>query len=264
MKKYLTVFKTEFLHFLQYRSEFFSIVLSILVQLFIFIFITLAIFENKNEVYGITISQLATYSLLSSFLLKAVGTDVNWVLVDHIRSGKLANFLIKPISYNLHRISAELSWKFHLVAYTVITLGLLAIFYSSIFKLSINISRIPIFIISAALAYLLNRSIRLLIGILGFWTKDIGGISNFVNNILSILGGAWYPLEFFGPFANLFRILPFSYMYYFPIQLLTDQTMSLTKVVSIILVQLFWVLIFSVIASLFWKKGIKHFESVGI
>ncbi|MFC1780354.1 ABC transporter permease [Patescibacteria group bacterium] len=264
MKKYLTVFKTEFLHFLQYRSEFFSVVLSILVQLFIFIFITLAIYENKNEVFGISLSEFATYNLLSSFLYKAVETDVNWVLSDHIRSGNLANFFIKPINYNLHRISAELSWKFHLLVYTTITLGVLVVFYSSHFELFIIAARIPVFLLSTFLAYMLNRSIRLLIGTFSFWSKDTGGFANFVNNISSILGGAWYPLEFFGPFINFFRILPFGYLYYFPIQLLIDPEMDFANIAYIIFIQLIWIALFSVITSIFWKRGVKHFESVGL
>ena len=190
-------------------------------------------------------------------------TDVNWVLSHQIRKGDLANYLLKPLRFNWYRLFAELSWKSHALFYSFIVIGVLTVIYAKVFILQIISVRIPLFIFCAIISYIFNRSFRFIIGTLAFWTKDIGGISSFLNEITSFLSGRWLPLDFFGPLVTVFKLLPFSYAFYFPIQILIDPTLGPADIKRILLLELFWTLLFFLAGLTLWKKGLKHFESVG-
>jgi len=263
MKKYLAIFKIEFLHFLQYRSEFIAELISIFVNFFIVIFFALAVFENKTEVYGYTLASFATYSLLKSIMSQIVDTDINWVLAHQIRKGDLANYLLKPLRFNWYRLFAELSWKSHSLFYSSFVFAALTVIYARTFTLQIVSIRIPLFVFCAIISYFFNRSFRFIIGTLAFWTKDIGGISSFLNEITSLIGGRWLPLDFFGPLATILKLLPFSYAFYFPIQILIDPSLNTSDIGKIILLEIFWTILFSLAGIILWQKGLKHFESVG-
>lgn len=264
MRKYFCVFKIEFLRFLQYRSEFIAEIIAIFVRVFIVLFFALAVYENKTEIYGYSLAGFATYSLLTSFIMQIIDTDINWVLAHEIRKGNLANYLLKPLKYNWYRLFAELSWKSHSLFYNLLVLTALTILYAKTFTLQIISSRIWIFLIAMILSYLFNRSWRYIIGTLAFWTKDIGGISNFIREITGFLGGSWLPLDFFGPFTNILKLLPFSYIFYFPIQIIIDSNLNSLDIIKILSIEAVWVILLSFIGQILWKKGIKHFESVGI
>lgn len=264
MNKYLTVYKLEFMHFLEYRSEFIAEFISIFVKLFLGLFFTLAIYENKTDIFSYSINDFATYFLLSAFVGKLIETDVNWVFEEQIRKGKLAIFLIKPINFNKSRLVSELSWKSHSTIYGLLVISLIAFIYSRIIMLRVIPSRIVFFLLATTIGYFLNRAIKLIIGSLTFWTKYIGGISHFISQVINILGGQWLPIEFFGPFLKYIRLLPFSYIYYFPIQILIREEINNFDIVKIIALELVWTILFHLLFILLWKKGIKHFESVGI
>jgi ABC-2 type transport system permease protein len=102
-----------------------------------------------------------------------------------------------------------------------------------------------------------------MIGCLAFWTKDTGGISNFVNEILNIVSGKWLPLDFFGVLARYLKLLPFSYNFYFPIQLLINKSLTIIEIYKILGIELFWMILFTVIGGYIWKKGLRQYESVG-
>jgi len=264
MKKYLTVYKTEFLHFLQYRSEFIAEFISIFITLFITLYFALAVYEHKDEIYGYTLSEFASYALLTRIIQYTVDTDIAGVLPEDIKKGSLATTLLKPIRYNVYRLFAELSWKTHALFYNGITLGLLTILYASVFDLQIITSRIPLFILALILGYFLNRAFRFLTGVIAFWTKDTSGLSNFIREIMGLLGGSWLPLDFLGIFASVLKILPFSYIFYFPIQLLINSELTNTDILRILVLELAWMVCFTLLGFVLWKRGLKQFESVGI
>ncbi|MBU0975241.1 MAG: ABC-2 family transporter protein [Patescibacteria group bacterium] len=264
MHKYLATFKIEFIHFLEYRSEFIAELLAIVVQLTFSAFIALAFYEHKSSIYGYTLDGFITYTLISVVINRIVDTDVNWVMTHQIRKGDLANILVKPFSYNWYRLFAELSWKSHSIFYSFTAIGLISLFYTKYFTLGIILTRIPLFMLAMVISYFLNRAFKYLIGCLAFWTKDTGGISNFVNEVISILSGKWLPLDFFGSLAKYMKLLPFSYIFYFPIQILLSENLTFADILRILVIEVLWTALFTFIGKYFWKKGLKQFEAVGI
>jgi ABC-2 type transport system permease protein len=264
MSKYTAAFKIEFLRFLEYRSEFIAEFISIFIHLFIAIFFALAIYEKRTDLYGYSLSAFVTYTLLSSIIGKIIETNIHTVLQNHIKEGSLSAVLLKPISYNKYVLSSELSWKFHSLVYSVIIIGLLILLYLKIFTLQIIVYRIPIFLLAISISYFLNRSFKFIIGIFAFWTKDTRGISNFLEEFINIIGGSWVPFEFFGSIAKVLKILPFSYLYYFPIQILINTSLTTLNIVTVVGLEIVWTIIFSLLGLVLWKKGLKQYESIGI
>lgn len=264
MKKYLAIFKMEFLGFFEYRSDFISTLVTTLVRLFVSLFLAYAIFENKTEVYGYTRDSFITYTLVVMILQKMVPSDIQWIITEDILRGKLALALIKPIRYNLYRLASELARKTIELVYNLITVIIVTFIYSRLFEIVIIPERIPAFLLFMFLGYLLHRSYDYIIGLIAFWVKDTSGIDNFSYQIIGLLSGSWLPIDFFGPLASIVKLIPFSYLIYFPIQVLTNDSVSSLQIVKLLVLMIFWIILFMIIGQILWKKGLKKFESVGL
>ena len=123
---------------------------------------------------------------------------------------------------------------------------------------------ILIFILSTIISFFLNRSFKFIIGTFNFWTKDTNGISSFINEVISILGGKWLPIDFFGPLSSIIKLLPFSYGFYFPIQILINSNLDSNDILKILFLEILWTIVFTLVGYFLWKRGLKKFESVGI
>lgn len=264
MKKYATVFLFEIITQLQYRAEFFSHIFSTVIHLTVSFFFAVAFFEHVEQIYGFTFELFITYTLLSNIVNSLTGTRIQWDVAESIKSGGLSIFLTKPLRYNAAAFSRELAWKAVSLLFNGTMLALITIVFANTFRLEVIISRIPIFALLATLSYLLRRSMLILVGFAAFWAKDIGGISNFVSNIIGILGGSWIPLDFLPVISNILKFLPFSYITYFPVIVLISKEISIEQGLYIAILQLIWILLFSILANFMWRKGIRQYEAVGI
>ncbi len=264
MKKYLKVLKANFIKFLEYRTDLVIGLSSLVFNLIITIFLAKAFYENTDDIYGYTLSELATYTFITSSLRTFIETNIHWYLTNDIKSGKLSAILTKPIKYNLYQLFSELAWKINHIFFTVFAVAFIFLIYRSNFDIVIITGRIPIFVVMTIVSFYLYRSFRKILGNLAFWMKDIGGLSQFVNEITGLLGGSWVPLDFFKPIYNLLKFLPFSYIFYFPSRILIDDTIEIQTIYQIMLIQITWTLLFSLFSLFLWKKGLKKYESVGI
>jgi len=72
-----------------------------------------------------------------------------------------------------------------------------------------------------------------------------------------IFGGVIVPIALFPDYLqNIANYLPFSQLYYGAARLMVNFEMSLFK--QFILIQLAWILIFALLSSYLFKKGIKN------
>jgi len=264
MVKYLATFKCSLINSLQYRGEFILGLFSISASLIITIFFSKAFYENTDSIYGYTLSEFATYTLTSSFIRTIIETNINWHLSENIRSGELSDMIIKPINFNLQQLFSELAWKVNHLLYNLLAFIFIFFIYKLNFEITIIENRIPVFIGAVFISFFLNRSFKQILGNIAFWMKDIGGLSQFVNEVIGLLGGSWIPLDFFKSIFNALKILPFSYIIYFPARLLIDPTIDSESIYQIFILQILWSLLFTTIAHILWKRGIKRYESVGI
>ena len=264
MKKYLALLKTYLGTIFTYRANIIGTILLELISIGNIFILWAAVFRTHEEVHGITFQDTIAYYIL----VPLVGTITNVTISDfrskEIRTGELSRHLIKP--YHLWTASFV-----EAVAQKVVVILLVLPIYSailisiehstdhSLFELS-QIIETAIILIAA---FMLHFFIDLAISWLAFWVSDIWSFSHFKIILFSVLGGLSFPFTLLSdPVRNILEKLPFQYFYYVPIQYITNKEpcSHLTDDVKSILL---WVILFTFIAFLLWKQGLKKYAAYG-
>lgn len=113
---------------------------------------------------------------------------------------------------------------------------------------------------AAAITYGLN----VLVATIAFYTTEANSVKNVVAHVINVFSGTLIPLSLFPPLLKMVAItLPFSATVFGPIQALHTtalQGASLTGLLSACV----WAIALVIIGELAWRKGVRHYEAVGI
>ncbi|MDO8609320.1 MAG: ABC-2 family transporter protein [bacterium] len=222
-----------------------------------------AFLVNNGVINNWTMSSMTSYffllTIIASTLMAHIEEDV---CLRDIQEGQLTQYLLKPFSYFLLKFFEEMHYRLLQGGYGLLLLIVLTLIFGPFIIITHNITVILFAVVIAILAYLLSFIFKMTIGFIAFWTVDIMGVFLFVDIVLSIFTGLIVPIEFlFHPLNIIARFLPFSYMIYYPV-LAFQGKLSILELFNIAIIQLIWIIFFTIIYQIMWKKGIKKFSGV--
>ncbi|KKU92139.1 MAG: hypothetical protein UY21_C0005G0028 [Microgenomates group bacterium GW2011_GWA1_48_10] len=209
-------------------------------------------------------NQLITYSLLGTIL----GGLLNWNpfigVKENIKDGTIASqALLKPISYIFERLFWELSWKSGAIIFNLSVFLIALLFLRQNFELPIGSVSPPFFLLSALLAMTIQFFFSFNLALIAFWTTEVSPLNSLRWLGMSILGGSVIPIAFIPEnFQPIVHLLPFRYMYSFPVEIIFNK-LSSSEIMTGIFVQILWALFLVLIYKLLWKFGIRTYVSVG-
>lgn len=212
---------------------------------------------------GYSYSSLVTYYLLTVVIGIFIETHVDEDLEELIRSGDLANYLLKPISLIAARFVNEIAWKaFKFLLYLPLLVLLFGVLKDK-FTFNLPLRMLPVLIPSLLLASLLFFLIRYCLGLLSLFFTDVHGLSNLQSALIRFGSGQLIPIAFFPDLLQTInRWLPFQYLLAFPIAIAQNQTRS-SDLLWGFAGQVFYVSVFLWLQSWLIKKGLRQFEAVG-
>ncbi len=237
---------------------------SLIGPLLMLIFWNSATASQGGSILGWTYSNFATYYLLIVFASSLLLSHIEGrVAEDHIKQGELTNWLLKPVSYFLVNFVTELPWRFIQGSFAIIAIVFFAVFTQGIVEITASPLALVLAVVSAILAYLLSFLFKMCLAFLAFWFTEISGIMLIVEIIFEICGGIIIPLLFLPSGLQAFlNMLPFPYMIYYPILSILGK-LNTEEQLKIIMIQVVWILIFTIIYKFLWKKGIKQYAAIG-
>jgi ABC-2 type transport system permease protein len=108
------------------------------------------------------------------------------------------------------------------------------------------------------LAFLVSFSFDYFIGLLAFYTESTWGLSITKEIIIMVLSGALLPLQFFpDAIRQVLLWLPFQTIYYTPLMIVTQPNVGWETLLSMLWVQLVWVVILFAANRLFYNQAIQ-------
>lgn len=265
LHKYLRTFKMGIQSCMEYRADFLMSIFSSCFILLIQIFLWTAIFRNSTSpvIYGYTYAQMIAYSLVAAFTAKIVSTGFEWEIQEDIKNGGLNKFIVQPIGYFMYRISSFLGMKaLQILALIILSFG--ALFACSYYlDLSLEISRILIFIPFVFLATLLNFLIYYCLSALAFVMTEVWGVFSAANQGILMLSGGIFPLDVFGEGINrILNLLPFKYLISYPANIINGR-LTMAEILNGAMIQSIWILILFIIANRVWVWGLKKYVAAG-
>ncbi len=198
------------------------------------------------------------------FLFVARQMTPIWViyLMDRgIREGDLAPLLLRPLhpllDYATQHI-AEILVRLPIVI-AVLCFGL---WLGEAFS-AVAIERIPDFILSLILGWLIIFHIHATIAELGFWSESVRYLDGAIYELYTLLGGAIVPVELFpAAIRAIVAWSPFPYILDLPARIAMGRVVGADLWFGFA-VQIGWIVVLVALRILIWRRGLARFSAMG-
>lgn len=268
MNKYLKYFQLTLQQSVVYTFKFFGTHFRNWVRLFGVYMIWWAIFSYQKDTVIFSYSRqiMLTYILGSIVVRTFVLGNYGFSLASDIATGFLNKYLLQPWGIFSRIRVADLAGKFFDIPVSILSLMSIVLVFKVDFYIPSHLQTWIWLIILILLAWQLFLEISILVGMTAFWFPEHNGwpIQFLFVTVLEFLSGGIFPLDIVGD--KLFKILmwlPTSYILFFPMQVFLQRIEGVQLFFGII-IMLFWILVFKIINSVVWKKGLKKYSAVGI
>ncbi|MFH0869313.1 MAG: ABC-2 family transporter protein [archaeon] len=233
----------------------------IIVAVYYFIWKAIYAYSGETVIRGFTFTALIVYFAVMQMVNSFTWSNIDHELANRIRDGYLSPKLMRPISvyvYSIYKKLGELAW---VLPGQVVPVGIIAYLF---FGMRIaSYTSFGFFLVSSALALMLNFTFIFILGISAFWLTKYSGMRMFRSGLMWFFTGAFVPITFF-PLAlqRALDFLPFKYMMFTPIEIFLGRY-GLIGMVQNVAMQVLWLAILLVCLNFAWKAGLKRFSAVG-
>jgi ABC-2 type transport system permease protein len=215
-----------------------------------------SIYANSLSLNGMSFEQTFLYLALASSVFVLFKTFTDWAMSEDIVSGAIRSDLIRPADYQgmvFARAAGQMLTQALLI--TLPTALLLLLVFRVRLPLGINL---PFFLLSIALAYVLSFLLDYMVGLTGFYTQSLWGISTTKEILVLTLSGSLIPLPFFPEgMREVLELLPFQAIYNTPVSMIANPALGVPDYLNMIGVQLIWVLVLLAASRLFFAQASK-------
>ena len=253
----LSLFASQYSLMLEYRAEIILWAISGILPL-----IMLGIWQEASisSDIGFTSQWLNRY-FISAFVVRQF-TAV-WVMVsfeeDNLQ-GRLSPYMLQPLQPFWRYLSSHIAEQITRLPIVVLILSLIFTFMPEAIWFP-GLIRIILFIISLLLAFSMRFLLHWLFSMICFWNDRASAIERLLLIPYLFLSGLTAPLEAFPPSVHKFALFtPFPYILSFPANILSGNDVNYAKSFFVILV---WLIIFTLLSIMFWKKGVRHYSAMG-
>ncbi|EKE19675.1 MAG: hypothetical protein ACD_8C00124G0024 [uncultured bacterium] len=263
MGKYLAVAVNSIKKNLIYRANTLIMSFSVCFSFAILFYFWNSIYAQGNQIGNYSLAQIISYYVfITIFELLVVGDNTAWSVGEEIKGGQITGTVLKPIKYLEYKFSQAIGSLLFRVA---IFMPVIA----AIFFLLRNYLSTPddktvyfFFALMSLISYALYFLIYFVVGIISFWTIDSYGFFFAAFSIIHFMQGGLLPLDLLSPgFMTLSNYLPFKYLFFVPIGVVTGRTVFDW---SFILIPVLWCVGLYLFANFLYKKGLKKYEGYGI
>ncbi len=259
LRKYTGLLRAGIMESLHFRMSALVLFFGNLVYIAIIFYLWKAIYASSptDVVNGMTFTDTLIYVVLASSLFFFMEMYAVWEIGRSIQSGKIVLELIKPMGYRHYLFwsySGSLVMNFFsvflptFIVIEIVTKGAVVIGLNLLF-----------FVLAVIMGIVINYNIDLFVGTLCLYTESIWGINIMKQVIVLLFSGATIPLAFFPQkMQEIAYCMPFQSIYNTPLRILLMQTVDLCEVSRMLLLQLFWCIMLTVLTSLFWRISIRQ------
>jgi len=248
------------LSYLASRGFFWVLALGHLMPTLIYMFVWLTAVGQKN-INGFDRDGLIVYYLammvLHELTYAAAEYDIGWA----IRSGGFTTWLLRPLPPIYESLSSNFAGKVVGLPFTLLAAFLLGLILQP--KANFTFASFLLFILALVLAFMLRFLMDYVLSLLAFWSQRSDALLRLSDTLLFLFAGQVAPFALLpSRFQVVAFILPYRYMLGFPVEVLLGR-LSPLQVRQGFLVLMVWILFFSLLHQLVWKRGLRHYTAVG-
>lgn len=261
--RYLAITSAWWQRALTYRNLVIVYRFTDIVEALVLVALWLRIYETQDVVRGFTQNEMLTYVLVGGLFFIFTRNFTAETVAEDIRTGKLSNFLTKPISYLRYFLAMAQGRIIHMIVGGTTQLILIAIFYRYIVH-EVSLGGLLVIALMLIISYYNELLISFAIGTIAFWTEDVDGMYFTISQVRRFLSGYFFPLTLLpAALTAVAYYTPFAYRYFVPMEIFLGKANVMDGVRGIGIC-LLWTLLLHVIIAFLWRRGIKQYEGVNI
>jgi ABC-2 type transport system permease protein len=263
LSAYMLVAKHTFDEYVAYRLNFAMWRVRGILQLLTTYFLWFLVMPQNGKLFGYTTVTMLTYVVLSNLFSSIVLSSLSGEVGDEINKGELSNYLVKPINYFLYWFFRDIGDKIMNISFAIPELILVLIILRPPFFFQSNIATLSAVIISLVGGVLIYFLINLLIGTLGFWSSEVWAPRFILFTTLTFFSGGIFPLDILPKqLYQIFQLLPFTYLLFFPLKIYLGQLTSM-QIIQGISISFGWILFLFFVVQFFWRRGLRVYTAQG-
>lgn len=241
---------------LYYRFDLLLYIFNFIVQIAVYIFIWLAIYNNGNQILEMSFQQVTTYYILVVSIDPIISWGINELMGENIKEGQILKELLNPISYFSYYFGIRIGELIEALIVGIITFIICALLFGIV--LPQGILNFCAFLIVIFLSIVIIYFFEVVLGVTAFYTNSIWGIEIAKRSILSIFGGMVAPIALFPKaIQKIANILPFQECVYTPINIYFGN-LSNIEILQVIIKQGIWLILLYIVAKFLFKKAVKN------
>jgi ABC-2 type transport system permease protein len=263
MDKYLRVAQNTWQENIEYRLNFLMWRIRVMLQLITVYVLWYALLPAGDEVFGYTQSMMLTYVLGTAIVGSFVFSSRSYSIADEVNSGELSNFLIRPIHYFTYHFARDIGDKGLNIICSFIEFIILVLLLRPQLYVQTSPEILVFTVLAIVLAVFLYFFCNVLLGMIGFWSPEVWAPRFIFMTLLTFFSGGLFPLDILPhKMFEVFQILPFGYMLYFPLKVYLGQ-IPIGDIWVGLGVSFAWTIILFVISKMLWRIGLKNYTAQG-
>ena len=255
MRTYIEFAIKKFQNKMAYRLEFFMGIVNTFITIFVYLCIYKALYGNQTEVEGITFAMVATNFVISLGLSNAFEYN-EMFLQDKIKSGHIANELLKPVNFMFRLLAENIGEGIFKIVFQFLPALVLTMLYAELLTPT-SVGHFLLMIVSIIFGYLILWLLGFIVQTWSFWIFSVWGIMTIKNVIVRILSGTLLPIWFMPSFLRKMIVFtPFESIFFTPVQIYLGEIQGMELAIKLA-IQVLWIFMLWLIANAFWKRGVK-------
>lgn len=257
MSKYLSLFLIQAKNILSNKVSIFSGCFMLMIILLVYNQLWVVVGSDSNQTF--LNSQFIWYLLLGEIIILAT-PRIERIIEDDIKSGNLAYFISKPISFFTMRFVEGIASLSILWSFMMVTGGLFVFLITP--SLPFVWYHFPIIALNIFLSCIINILLVTALGFSALWLTDIRVIAMAFHRLAFIFGGAVLPLSIYPEwFVNIAKFTPFYSIYYLSLKLVYD--FSWGNLFTALSLNIFWTSLISIFLFFAYKNLSKRIDING-
>lgn len=260
MKKYIAIFRIRFANSLQYRVAALAGIATQFAWGIMELLAFSAFYKANPAAFPMEFSQLVSYLWLQqAFLALFMVWFFEVEIFNSISSGEIAYELARPMDLYNRWFCQSAANRLSKAVLRCLPILIVAFLVPAPFKMSLpqNGLQLILFLASVALGLGVVVAFSMLVYISTFYTLSPMGVRIISAVLADFLAGGAVPLPFFPlGFRELAELLPFAAMQNMPLRIYSGNITSISALSGIGL-QIFWLVILTVIGKLMMKKALR-------
>ena len=245
---------------LAYRGEFFvGLFGSAIVPVGIQLMLWNAIFKSGGveSFAGMSYPELIAYTWTTLLFSQIRGGDYDFELIEHIRTGTLSNFLLRPVGVVEFVFFQGFGDKLYTTA-----LCLLAGFVATAFT-KLTLAHLILGITLAVMGNVIGYLFGALLSATAFYWENAFAVLMVKNMVVSLLCGEVIPLSIVPEqYSWVWKSTPFYLFVYGPTQIALGKW-ELAQIYREFGIALLWILGLLAAVRLTWRHSIRHYQGIG-